>query len=120
MRSTSVRDDASRSRGRDGRVRVRLLGRRTGLVAPLLGIGLLLWARLILVSDMPRMALAEPEDAAQSSHDHRARGADGKVVDAPAPANRAEPARSAASFPDPHDRHSFTPEAPKSERDPSE
>jgi hypothetical protein len=25
------------------------------------GLGLLLWARLILVSDMPRMALAEPE-----------------------------------------------------------
>lgn len=25
------------------------------------GLGLLLWARLILISDMPRMALAEPE-----------------------------------------------------------
>lgn len=30
------------------------------------GLGLLLWARLILVSDMPRMALAEPEAATEA------------------------------------------------------
>ena len=33
------------------------------------GLGLLLWARLILVSDMPRMALAEPEAGADAAAD---------------------------------------------------
>lgn len=37
-----------------------------GLMA-VAGLGLLLWARLILVSDMPRMALAEPEAGADAA-----------------------------------------------------
>jgi hypothetical protein len=51
------------------------------------GLGLLLWARLILVSDMPRMALAEPEAApdAEVAADEPAVGADASPDDGPAP-----------------------------------
>lgn len=51
------------------------------------GLGLLLWARLILVSDMPRMALAEPEvDAGSVSMDESSGNPDSEAarsVDAP-------------------------------------
>ncbi len=102
------------------RVRIRLLGRRTGLFAPLLGIGLLLWARLILVSDMPRMALAEPEEPASATPADDGRSAEPADASAPASPAGADAARSGESFPDPHDPHTFTPEGPKSARDPSE
>lgn len=34
--------------------------RRFGALCTLIGVGLLLWARLIIVSDLPKMAVAEP------------------------------------------------------------
>jgi hypothetical protein len=98
---------------------------RRSLLVGCLGIGLLLWARLILVSDMPRMALAEPDESA--GHAERAEpadvaegGADSTVGDADARPASADPARNHEIFPDPHNRHSFTTEPPKSRRNPSD
>ncbi|MHC4808765.1 MAG: hypothetical protein ACYTEV_00150 [Planctomycetota bacterium] len=70
----------------DGPVRPRSRRWAGGLMA-VAGLGLLLWARLILVSDMPRMALAEPEAApdAEVAADEPAVGADASPDDGPAP-----------------------------------
>jgi len=102
-----------------------------------LGIGLLLWARLILVSDMPRMALAEPEetapvpaeqatDASAAGDDREGetasdpRGADAATQGGTARPDDAESARPGQNFPDPHNPDSFTPEPPKSQRNRSD
>ncbi len=59
------------------------------------GLGLLLWARLILISDMPRMALAEPEDDAASMAvaDPAPTPNAGPAVDTDAPADGASAPR---------------------------
>lgn len=75
--------DGSGPAGPDGPRRRRWAG---GLMA-VAGLGLLLWARLILVSDMPRMALAEPEAAPDAE----------VAADAPA---TVEPAAGAEAGPD--------------------
>lgn len=50
--------------------------RRFGMLCACCGIGLLLWARLILVSDLPRMAIADPSEAAESPSDETDRAGD--------------------------------------------
>ena len=48
-------------------IRVTSDKRRFSMLCVLVGIGLLLWARLIIASDMPRTALAEPEAEAKKT-----------------------------------------------------
>lgn len=92
-------------------------GRRTGVLVTAVAIGLLLWARLIVISRMPRQAIAEPPDGAAATATESARAA------RPIPrrvALDAQPLRdpfvvSDAHFPRPNRSDESVPEAAKSD-----
>lgn len=61
--------------------------KRFGVLCATLGVGLLLWARLVIVSHVPRTAVAEPPGAATADRSHSAAGksgAPGRTADKPA------------------------------------